>query len=182
MVSGSRWLTLAASTGTSPRGGRTGTTACLSSTPMRRSCQALSAAIARLSGLSGAHGFQIVSGGVYCLGPAGLFLMAWQLPRRAGWSFVAAAVYSLSSASELLLPDTNFSLSHIRGARRLYISFVWDELPHQLALALACLAVLFLARALRDRRFHSFVWAGLLISLTLLASAFAATGLLLFAA
>jgi hypothetical protein len=142
---------------------------------------ALSAAIARLSGVSAAHGFQIVSGGVYCLGPAALFLMAWQLTRRAGWSFVAAVVYSLSSASELLLPDANFGLSHLRGARRLYISFVWDELPHQLALGLVCLAVLFLARALRDHKFHSFVWAGLLISLTLLASAFAATGLLLFA-
>jgi hypothetical protein len=141
----------------------------------------LTAAIARLSGFSAAHAFQIVSGSVYCLGPAALFLMARQLTRRAGWSFVAAVVYSLSSASALLLPDTGYSLNALRDPRRLYISFVWDELPHQLGLALVCLAVLFLARALRDRRFRSFVWAGLFISLALLASAFGATGLLLLA-
>jgi len=141
---------------------------------------ALTFAIARLSGFSAAHAFQIVSGSVYCLGPAALFAMAWQLTRRAGWSFVAAVVYSLSSASALLLPDTNFSLSHLRDPRRLYLSFVWDELPHQLALALVCLAVLFLAGTLHDRRFRSFVWAGGLVSLALLASAFGATGLLLF--
>ena len=48
---------------------------------------ALSAAIARLSGFSAAHGFQIVSGGIYCFGPAALFLMARQLtPGRAGAS------------------------------------------------------------------------------------------------
>ena len=139
----------------------------------------LAAAIARLSGFSAARAFQTVSGGVYCFGPATLFLMARQLTRRAGWSFVAAVVYSLSSASALLLPDTSFGLSALRDPRRLYIGFVWDELPHQLALALVCLAVLFLARALHDRRFRSFVWAGLFISLALLASAFGATGLLL---
>ena len=54
---------------------------------------ALTAAIARLSGISAAHAFQIVSGGVYCFGPLALFMMAWQLTRRAGWSFIAAVVY-----------------------------------------------------------------------------------------
>src|ERR1035441_2789876 len=82
---------------------------------------ALTAAIARLFGISAAHGFQIVSGSVYCLGPAALFLMARQLTRRAGWSFVAAVVYSLSSASALLLPDTGYSLNALRDPRRPYI-------------------------------------------------------------
>lgn len=141
----------------------------------------LTAAIARLSGVSTAHAFQIVSGGVYCLGPVALFLMAWQLTRRAGWSFIAVLVYSLSSASELVLPDANFSVSHVFDARRLYLCFVWDEVPHQLGLAQICMAILFLARALHDRRLRSFVWAGLFISLALLASAFGATDLLLFA-
>ncbi|HEV2581071.1 MAG TPA: hypothetical protein VGT44_09480, partial [Ktedonobacteraceae bacterium] len=142
---------------------------------------ALTAAIARMSGVSAAHGFQIVSGGVYCLGPLALFLMAWQVTRRAGWSFIAAVVYSLSAASELLLPDAKFDLVHLGDARRLYLIFVWDEVPHQLGLAMVCLAVLFLARALRDDRFRSYVWAGLFVALALLASAFGATGLLLFA-
>jgi hypothetical protein len=140
---------------------------------------ALVAAIGRLSGFTVAHAFQVVSGGTYCLGPVALFLMARQLTRRAGWSFVAAVVYSLSSASALLLPDASYSLAQIGDPRRLFISFVWDEIPHQLGLAMVCLAVLFLARALQDRRFSSYVCAGLFISLALLASAFGATGLLL---
>ena len=142
----------------------------------------LTAAIAKSSGVSVAQAFQIVSGIVYCLGPVALFLMARQLTERPGWSFVAAAVYSLSSASELLLPDSNFKLSHVGDPRRLYLCFVWDEVPHQLGLALVCLAILFLARGLRYRRFGSFVWAGVFISLALLASAFGVTGLLLLGA
>jgi len=142
----------------------------------------LTAAISRLSGFSAARAFLMVSAGVYCLSPAALFLMARQLTRRTGWSFIAAIVYSFSAASELLLPDANFSLSHLRDARRLYLSFVWDEVPHQLGLALVCVAILFLARAMEDHRFRSYLRAGLCISLALLSSAFGATALLLLAA
>ena len=89
----------------------------------------LTAVIAWISGISVPHAFQVVCGIVYCFGPAALFLMAWQLTRRAGWSLIAAGVYSLSSASELLLPDTHFAWIHLRDARRMYISFVWDDFP-----------------------------------------------------
>ena len=140
----------------------------------------LTAGVARLSGLSAAHGFQIVSGIVYCLGPAALFLMACELTHRPGWSFIAAIVYSLAAPTELIVPDAPFDLVHVGDARRLYLCFVWDEVPHQLALALVCLAVLFLARAFRDQRFYSYLCAGLFVSLAMLASAFGATGLLLF--
>jgi len=139
----------------------------------------LIAILAWLPGISAAHGFQIVSGLVYCFCPAALFLMAWQLTGRAGWSFVAAVAYSLSSASELVLPDTQFAWSHIRDSRRMYLSFVWDELPHQLALGLVCIAVALLARALHDRRTRSFVWAAVAVALAMLASAFGATVLLM---
>lgn len=141
----------------------------------------LTAAIARLEHISAARAFQIVSGSVYCFGPVALFLMARQLTRRTVYSFIAAVVYSLAAASEMLLPDSNYSVQHWGDARRLYLCFVWDEVPHQLGLALVCLAILFLARALHDRKFRSFVWAGVFVSLSLLASAFGATVLLLFA-
>jgi hypothetical protein len=140
----------------------------------------LTAAIAWLGGITTAHAFQIVCGIVYCFGPAALFLMLWQLTRRAGWSLIAAVAYSLSSASELLLPDTTFGLVHLRGARRMYIDFVWDDLPHQFSLGLVCLAILLLARALHDRKFSSFVWAGIAVAASILASAFGATVLVLF--
>src|SRR5690242_12115031 len=63
----------------------------------------LTAAVARLVHVSAARAFQIVSGSVYCFGPVALFLMVRQLTRRTMWSFIAAVVYSLSAASELVL-------------------------------------------------------------------------------
>ena len=140
----------------------------------------LTAALARLSGFTAAHALQIVSAGVYCLSPAALFLMARQLTRRTGWSFIATLVYSFSAPTELLLPDSPFSLTHLLDARRLYLAFVWDELPHQFALALVCLATLFLSRAIAGRRFRDYVCAGVFVSLGLLASAFGVTAILLF--
>jgi hypothetical protein len=137
----------------------------------------LTAAIARLGHISNAHGFQIVSGLVYCFGPLALYLMARQLTGRRVWSFIAAVVYSLTAGSELLLPDVDYSVRHWGDARRLYLCFVWDELPHQLGLAMVLIAVLFLARALERRKFGTFVWAGVFVALSLLASAFGATAL-----
>jgi hypothetical protein len=140
----------------------------------------LTAAIAKLGHVSAARAFLIVSGGVYCFAAVALYLMARQLTGRRGWSFIAALVYSLASSSEVLLPDTDYAFTSWWNARRLYICFIWDEIPHQLGLALVCMAILFLARALSDRRFANFVWAGLFVALSLLASAFGATGLALF--
>jgi hypothetical protein len=142
----------------------------------------LTAAIARLSHISAARAFHIVSGGVYCFGPVSLYLMARQLTGRMVWSFIAGVVYSLSAASELVLPDAGYSIRHWGDARRLYLCFVWDEVPHQLGLALVCLAILFFARALEGRKIGSFVWAGLFVSLSIAASAFGASALVLFTA
>jgi uncharacterized membrane protein YozB (DUF420 family) len=142
----------------------------------------LTALIAHLSGFTVAHGFQIVMGLVYCLAPAAFFLMAWQLTRRPGWSFIAAMLYSLTALTELVLPDLPFSFIHLQDPRRLYLSWVWDELPHQTGLSFVCLTIFFLSRALQDHRFRSYVLAGLCASLAMLASAFGATGLIIFGA
>ncbi len=91
--------------------------------------------------LSNHIGLYAVFGLIFALGPAAVFLMAWQLSGKPGWSFVAAAAYSLCSPTELLLPDAGFAWAHFLDARRMYVSLVWDEAPHQLALAMVCLAV-----------------------------------------
>ncbi len=110
----------------------------------------------------------------YCAGPVALFFMARQLSGRAGWSFVAAALYALWSPAELLLPDGAFAWSHVSGARRLYVTFVWDEAPHQLALALVCVAVTMLARGSR-------VAAAFAMAAAALANTFGVTSMALFA-
>ena len=67
-----------------------------------------------------------VMAGIFAIGPVALFLMAWQLSGKPGWAFVAGLVYSLGS------PEP----------RRLDVTLIWGEAPHQLALATVCLAVL----------------------------------------
>ena len=70
-------------------------------------------------------GIYAVMAGIFAIGPVALFLMAWQLSGKPGWAFVAGVVYSLGSLEP----------------RRLYLTLIWDEAPHHLALAMVCLAV-----------------------------------------
>lgn len=96
--------------------------------------------------LSSHIGLYAVLGFAFAIGPAAVFLLAWQLSGKPGWGFVAGVAYSLLSPTELLLPDARFNWAHVLDSRRLYLSFVWDEAPHQLALAIVCLAVAAWAR------------------------------------
>ena len=94
-------------------------------------------------------GMYAVMAGIFAIGPAALFLMAWQLSGKPGWAFVAGVVYSLCSPTELLLPDGDFSVLRVLDSRSIYLHFVWDEAPHQLALTMVCLAVTAWARGWR---------------------------------
>ena len=138
----------------------------------------LTAAISKLAGISAAHALNVVFGLVFCFGPAALFLMAWQLTGRAGWSFVAGAIYSVWTPTELIVPDGQFSLARLNDARRMYLSFIWDEVPHQLTLGLVAIAILFLARGFEGRGRWAFFWAGFFIATAALANTFGVTTLL----
>jgi len=137
----------------------------------------LTAAIWRVAGVAVPQAFNIVCALIYCFGPVALFWMAWRLTGRRGWSFLAAVVYSLAAPSELVTPDAAFRLVHLGDARRLYLTFVWDEAPHQLALALVTLAILFFARAFQTRERGSWLGAILCAAGALLSNAFGATDL-----
>jgi hypothetical protein len=139
----------------------------------------LIAGISRVSGWPVGRAFGAVAGFVFCLGPVAMFLMAREITRRAGWSFAASSTYCLLAPSQLFVPDQEFGWHHIRDARRVLLTFMWDDVPHELALALICIAVLFLSRGLRSRRTGSFVWAGISLALALLANAFGATAMLI---
>jgi hypothetical protein len=112
---------------------------------------------------------QPVIGAVYVLGPVTLFAASAALSGRPGWSFVAALVYSVLSPIQVIVPDEKvFAWSRLGDARRLYVTAVWDEAPHMLALAILPLVVW----ALHRKRW---LVAAPLVALLLLSSAFGLT-------
>lgn len=123
--------------------------------------------------LAGHFGIYPVMAAIYTLVPGAVFLMAWQLSGKPGWGFIAGAVYSLTAPVELLLPDAGFAWRHALGAQRMYLSFVWDEAPHQLAMALICLAVAAWSKGWRAA-------AAFAIAAGAMASAFGVTEAMLF--
>jgi hypothetical protein len=98
-----------------------------------------------------------------CLVPLAVYGFAWRLTGKAGWSFVAAIVYSVSAPTELLFPDGSFGWAHLGDARRIYLQMVWDETPHYLALGFLLLG-----------------WRWWSIALAALANPFGVTGAILF--
>jgi hypothetical protein len=132
----------------------------------------LAAAIAALRGVSPGVAFQSVTGLCYILGPLTLFFAAWRLTREPGLSFIAALLYSLTSITQLLLPDGDWAAKNFWDARRLFVMTVWDDTPHVAALVLLPLVVLFLARSIETRRAVYYVAAAACIGASALASAF----------
>jgi hypothetical protein len=136
---------------------------------------ALTAIVAAIRGVSHLLAFQTVSGIVYCLVPLTLFVGAWRLTRAAGYSFAAAVMYSLTSPTQILVPDDTFRWGSFWDSRRLFLLGNWDETPHLLALACLPLTILFLARAIETGRRRYFAAAALSIAMATYASAFGPT-------
>jgi hypothetical protein len=113
---------------------------------------ALIAIICKVTGWSAGRAFGVIAGSVFCIGPIALFWMAKEFTQRIGWSFVAALAYSLLTPSLLLVPDAEFHWRHVRDSQRIMLMFEWDEVPHQLALALIMISTTALVRALRGCR------------------------------
>ena len=135
---------------------------------------ALTAFISKLRGVPEILAFQSVTALVYAVGPVTLFLMAWRFTGYLGYSFLAALFYSLTAPTELLVPDSNYSLGHFWDARRFYLLAVWDDTPHVLALAIFPLVLLFLALSIRKRRTIYYAATAIFISLATFASPFGA--------
>lgn len=130
------------------------------------------AGIARLFQCSVPLAFHALTGFMYCLGPALLYLAGWRLFQAPGYSFAAALAYSLLSPTEWIIPDNAFHFSSVLSARRMYLMFDWDDLPHMTALALVPPAVLLLGRALQSRRSLHYGPAGALLACMMLANMF----------
>jgi hypothetical protein len=133
---------------------------------------AATAALARLLHVSLPMAFHMLTGLVYCLGPVLLYVASWRLFRAPGYSFAAALAYSLLSPALLIAPEAAFHAAAWLGARRMYVVFAWDDLPHMTSLALLPIAVLFLARALQRRRWLDGALAALPMAFMMLANMF----------
>jgi hypothetical protein len=119
--------------------------------------------------------FNTVSGIAYCAAPLTSFVMGWWMMRSPGYAFVAALVYSLTSATQLIAPDAQFAWRGFWDARRVYVTAVWDDTPHLAAVALIPLIVLFLSLSIRKRRVGYYAAAAVCIALASLCSAFGPT-------
>ena len=112
----------------------------------------LTALCAGLRGIPHLLAFQSITAFAYCLVPLTLFLMAWQLTRAPGYSFSAALFYSLTAPTQLVMPDTGFSLANLWDPHRFYLVAMWDDTPHLLALAFLPFVILFLSLSIREQR------------------------------
>lgn len=123
-----------------------------------------------LGGISYGAALERITGIVYCLGPVTLFVGAWLATKAPGYSFIAAALYSLTSPADLIVPDQVFK---VFDAHRWYLLAVWDDLPHLTALMLLPLAIICMYLYLQRRRLLYFAGAVALIALAAAASLFA---------
>lgn len=142
---------------------------------------ALTALIAKLQGVSELRALHMLSGLVFTLGPAALYLSLWRLTRSAAWSFAAAVAYSILSPALLIAPNQSFAFSTLWSAERLYLIADWDELPHMGALVLWPIAVLCLFRIIETRRWSWVATGALVMSAMVYASAFGTTLLVISA-
>lgn len=142
----------------------------------------LTSAVASVAGIPHPAALHRVMGFFYCLAPVTLFVLVWRWGRSVGAAVAAAGMVSLISPVALLVPDQPFAWSRWSEARNLYLVAVWDELPHYAALALLPLAVLAMVRYSETGRPRWLAGAVLASALTVVASLFGATLLVLSAA
>jgi hypothetical protein len=132
----------------------------------------LTSVVAAVGHVPALMAFNTVAGIVYCLAPLTLFVTVWLLMRAPGYAFLAALFYSLTSVTQLLAPDAQFTWRSFWDARRLYLTAVWDDTPHLAAVAMLPLIFLFLSLSIRRRRPVYYALAALAIACATWFSAF----------
>lgn len=132
----------------------------------------LTAFLTMVSHHSLALSFNQLSGAVYCLAPATMYLVSWRISGSAGYSFIAGAAASLLSPFEWVVPGDPFHWSIALEPRLLLLVFDWDEVPHLIAVALLPPLVWFLWRALRTKRAADFIVSGIIMATMMLSNAF----------
>ncbi|HEX5226555.1 MAG TPA: hypothetical protein VFW44_02545, partial [Bryobacteraceae bacterium] len=88
----------------------------------------------------------------YCFGPVALFALCLVATRSLAFAFATALIYSLFSPISFLVPLLASDAGGYFHLRNLQILVHYGEGPHMTAVAILPLAVLFLHRALSERR------------------------------
>jgi hypothetical protein len=132
---------------------------------------AMAAIVGNLSGWPIARAFHFVLAAFYCLSPVTLFWFAWEWSESLVISLIAGLAYSLTSPAELLIPILRVN-SGAWGGLRLFNLTRYAEDPHNVALALLPLALLFLHRAIGRRNVPNIVAAIVSCAAVVLANAF----------
>jgi hypothetical protein len=132
----------------------------------------LTAFVSRIEHGSYELAFNQITAATYCLVPVFLYFASWRLSGRAGFSFIAATACSLLSPIGLLMPDQAFHWSAAFDARRLFLLFEWDDLPHAMSLMLLPIAVWSLHRSLAEKRWRFYCLSALTMAAMMLANMF----------
>ncbi|HTS76464.1 MAG TPA: hypothetical protein VMG40_09690 [Bryobacteraceae bacterium] len=132
-----------------------------------------------LSGISLALAFDRITAIAYCAAPLTLFVCAWLMTRAPGVSFAAAMMYSVTSPTQLIVPDPNATWASVWDTRRLFLASAWDDTPHLIAFVFLPLTILCLYQSIRTRQARYYAAATLCIFFGAMASAFGPTGTML---
>ena len=131
----------------------------------------------KLTGWPIARAFHFVLAFFYCLGPSALFWFAWDWSESLLLATIAGLAFSLTSPAELFIPVLRLHFGHQWGSLRLYNLIHYAEDPHNVALALLPLALVFIRRALLKRTALNFAAAVVFSGAVVLANAFGAVDL-----
>ena len=138
---------------------------------------ASAALTSKLTGWPIARAFHFVLAFFYCLGPAALFWFAWDWSESLLVAAIAGLAFSLTSPAELFIPILRLPFEGQWGPLRLNNLIHYAEDPHNVALSLLPLALIFIRRALTKRTALNFVAAIVFSGTVVLANAFGAVDL-----
>lgn len=126
------------------------------------------AAAASLFHLTAERSYFLVIVLVYCLQPVTLYWLCYCATGSRGCAFAAGVAFSLISPSAFLAPLVRHELGGIWFARRYHTLVYYGEAPHDAALLLIPLAILFLHKAVVDQKRWYFPLACLVLAAILL--------------
>jgi hypothetical protein len=124
-----------------------------------------------LAGCSPALAFHFLAAMAYSLAPVSLFFFALTVSDRAKPSFAAALLWSLFSPS-VLIASVRADVGGVVGLRRLQTVVFYGEVPHNLAICLAPLALIAVYRYLERATARRFAAATLAVAAVALSNAF----------
>ena len=129
------------------------------------------AILSRVAHCSPAHAFHFVAALAYSLAPVFLFLFAKGVSGRVAPSVCAAVLWSLFSPS-IIFPELLHDLGTPWGLRRLNNMVIYGETPHNVAICLLPVSLLFIWRYLEIPTMRRFAMACLASAAVMLTNAF----------